>query len=226
MGKKTKLTNILAEENPAESSMGITAASTASTALEDADSTEVSSTVQNIGFKRKTAADEEKLEKYDALEKTVVDLQKEKEALEEKVTSYIVRLEKMKSSADEISKLKSEVEALKAKLKTAEDQTAKAKKDFAAARSEADDYLVKISELAFENAKMTAEMNELKKAQQKKPAALPQGKPGKKDIAERSAPNQPQFAPKTNVPQQSNSYLAQPRKDVYNPYFNNGYGSW
>ena len=221
MGKKTKLTNILAEENASENSTEIIdSASSADIAEDKAPSSPV-----NIGFTRKTAADAEKLEKYDALEKTVVDLQKEKAALEEKVTSYIERLEKTKSSADETSKLKSEVEDLKAKLKTAEDQAAKAKKDFAAARSEADDYLVKISELAFENAKMTAEMNELKKVRQK-PAAPAQAKPAKKDIAERSAPNQPQFAPKTNVPQQGNSYLASPRKDVYNPYFNNGYGSW
>jgi len=40
-----------------------------------------------------------------------------------------------------------------------EKQLGDAKRKFKSAREEADDYLVKISELAFDNAKMTAELN-------------------------------------------------------------------
>ena len=178
-----------------------------------------------LGAGRKTSEDQSKLDRYNELEKTVADLQREKTQLEEKVTEYIERLSTCSKDNAEVSKLEAENAELKTKLKTANDDLAKCKRDAKSARDEADDYLVKISELAFENAKLTAEINDLKSRTQAD-SSKPSSNKSDNSIAERTAQNQKQFAPQPNVPQQGNSYMAKARRDVYNAYANNGYGTW
>ena len=58
-----------------------------------------------LGNGKLTAEAKEKLEKYDALEKTVLDLSKEKEVLETKIAEYVEQLEKLNDAADTIKKL-------------------------------------------------------------------------------------------------------------------------
>ena len=58
-----------------------------------------------IGDNRMTNVDREKLERYDALEKSVEGLLKEKEDLNAKVTEYVERLAELQTAADQISDL-------------------------------------------------------------------------------------------------------------------------
>lgn len=77
-------------------------------------------------------------------------------------------------------------------------------------RNEVDSYLVKISELTFENANLRCQLDEL----------------AKKVSKNGSVPNSPSFAPNANRTSSGQSKLAQPHRDAYNPYYNNGYASW
>ena len=58
-----------------------------------------------VGNGQMTNENKAKLEKYDALQKTVVDLLKEKEMLEAKVAEYAERLAELQSAADKINSL-------------------------------------------------------------------------------------------------------------------------
>ena len=155
-----------------------------------------------LGNGKMTAEAKEKLEKYDALEATVLELNQKNQMLEEKLAEYAEKLESSKSNSDEVKKMNDEILNLKKQLNEAKVSKTESKTEFdlknkcKQLREEADEYLVKISELTFENANLTCQLNELKK--------------------------------NSNVshPQRTNSPLAQPRKDPYNPYKNNGYGTW
>lgn len=136
-----------------------------------------------------------KLEKYDALEKSVASLAKEKEVLEAKVAEYAEKLADMKAAKKEDSSTKL-AEALKAK-EVAEKEVGALKLENKALRDEADGYLVKISELTFDNARLTCELDEASKHLKEKG----------------TVPNQPQYMPK-------------PNNAGYNPYLANGYSSW
>ena len=136
-----------------------------------------------------------KLEKYDALEKSVASLAKEKEVLEAKVAEYAEKLADMKAVKKEDISIKL-AEALKAK-EAAEKEASALKLENKALRDEADGYLVKISELTFDNARLTCELDEASKHLKEKG----------------TVPNQPQYMPKAN-------------SSGYNPYLANGYSSW
>ena len=140
----------------------------------------------------------EKLDKYDALEKSVVSLSKEKQMLEDKVAEYVEKLKSNEDAVKKIEKLNAEIANLKKKLDEANSKgdSISLKNECKLLRDEADGYLVKISELTFENANLTCQLNELKKNST------------------------------SNSPHKQTSTLARPRKDPYNPYRNNGYGSW
>ena len=132
--------------------------------------------------------------------------------LEAKVAEYAEKLEKLQNAADEIAKLTSENDALK---KQVDAQKSSAKNAFLledkvkALREEADGYLVKISELTFENANLTCQLDEL----------------SKKMSANGKVLNQQQFSIADAAPPVQES-LRQPNADAYNPYANNGYGTW
>ena len=164
-----------------------------------------------VGNGPMTSEAKEKLEKYDALEKSVGALSKEKEVLEAKLAEYADRLAELQTAADQISELNEENEKLKKELADAKDESKEVyalKKEIEARKDEINNYLVRISELTFENANLTCQLDEL----------------SKKMASSGSVPNQTQFSPNIAPPVQGK--LRQPRTDAFNPYMNNGYGVW
>ena len=164
-----------------------------------------------VGNGPMTAEAKEKLEKYDALEKSVGALSKEKEVLEAKLAEYADRLSELQTAADQISELNEENKKLKKDLADAKDESKEVyalKKDIEAQKDEINNYLVRISELTFENANLVCQLDEL----------------SKKMASSGSVPNQTQFSPNVAPPMQGK--LRQPRTDAFNPYMNNGYGVW
>ncbi len=158
-----------------------------------------------------TAEMKEKLEKYDALEQSYSSIVKEKEDLENRVAEYAERLAELKTAADQIHDLMDE----NAKLKKQLSDASKLSKDSAslqlevkALRDDVDGYLLKISELTFENANLTCQLDEL----------------NNRLASNGVSPNQKKFAPNNTPPVQNG--LRQPRVDAYNPYSHNGYSSW
>lgn len=183
MAKRNKMKSLL-EETPT--------AVEESTAQESNLNEEALASSSIVGNGKLTAEGKDKLEKYDALEKNVSALTQENEMLKAKVTEYVEKL----TNAEDTHKLKKEVEDLKKKLNESKkllDEVEKLKKENKSLRDEADGYLVKISELTFENANLTCQLNEVKNT-----------------VPQRVAPVR----------------ATQPRRDPYNPYVNNGYGSW
>ena len=82
------------------------------------------------------------------------------------------------------------------------------KKEIEAQKDEINNYLVRISELTFENANLACQLDEL----------------SKKMASSGNVLNQNQFSPNVAPPMQGK--LRQPRTDAFNPYMNNGYGVW
>lgn len=189
MGKKIKPSSLLDEEQ--KTNVGETSTIMKTAAIVEANPEHLNSL---IGNGRMTAEAKEKLEKYDALEENVKALTKEKQILEDKITEYAERL-------STIDALNHEIESLKKQLSDIKDKSndIALKNECKALREEVDGYLVKISELTFENANLTCQLNELKK----------------------NIKSSVQTCPTAD-----NSHLAKPFKDVYNPYKNNGYGTW
>ena len=164
-----------------------------------------------VGNGSMTAEAKDKLEKYDALEKSVGALSKEKEVLEAKLAEYADRLAELQTAADQISELNEENEKLKKELVDAKDESKEVyalKKEIEAQKDEINNYLVRISELTFENANLTCQLDEL----------------SKKMASSGNVPNQKQFSPNVVPPVQGK--LRQPRTDAFNPYMNNGYCVW
>ena len=164
-----------------------------------------------VGNGPMTSEAKEKLEKYDALEKSVGALSKEKEVLEAKLAEYADRLAELQTAANQISELNEENEKLKKELADAKDQSKEVyalKKEIEAQKDEINNYLVRISELTFENANLACQLDEL----------------SKKMASSGNVPNQTQFSPNVAPPMQGK--LRQPRTDAFNPYMNNGYGVW
>ena len=166
-----------------------------------------------IGNGRMTAEDAEKLAKYDAMEKSLAAISEEKAMLEAKVAEYVEKIEALKASVDEIIELKSKNALLEQKCKDLEKAGANADKlerEIKNLREENDQYLVKISELTFDNANLTCQISELEKSVK----------------VNGNVPNQGKFVP-VNGPQGFTANgLARPNRDAYNPYVNNGYASW
>lgn len=165
-----------------------------------------------IGNGRVSSADLEKLEKFDALEQSLAEAVHEKETLESKITEYVEKLEALKDAADEIEKLKKENESLKSRCSSLESNNSNAalERDISDLREENNKYLVRISELTFENANLTCQLAELEKAVKQ----------------DGSVSNQPKFQPGSMPGGYMPNGLAKPMKDAYNPYVNNGYGTW
>ena len=164
-----------------------------------------------VGNGPMTSEAKEKLEKYDALEKSVGALSKEKEVLEAKLAEYADRLAELQTAADQISELNEENEKLKKDLADSKDESKEVyalKKEIEAQKDEINNYLVRISELTFENANLTCQLDEL----------------SKKMASSGNISNQKQFSPNVAPPMQGK--LRQPRTDAFNPYMNNGYGVW
>ena len=211
MGKKIKPSSLLDEALAENAEVLLDNGATNANANNGSDANEFVD-ASLVGNGVMTAESKAKLEKYDALEKSVSSLAKEKEMLEAKVAEYAEKLEKLQNAADEIAKLTTENDALK---KQVDAQKSSAKSAFLledkvkALREEADGYLVKISELTFENANLTCQLDEL----------------SKKMSASGKVLNQQQFSIADAAPPIQGN-LRQPSTDAYNPYANNGYGTW
>ena len=196
MGKKVKPSSLL---------------DSASTRQEVSQEQKVFEDASLVGNGPMTAEAKEKLEKYDSLEKSVGALSKEKEVLEAKLAEYADRLAELQTAADQISELNEENEKLKKDLADSKDESKEVyalKKEIEAQKDEINNYLVRISELTFENANLTCQLDEL----------------SKKMASSGNISNQKQFSPNVAPPVQGK--LRQPRTDAFNPYMNNGYGVW
>ena len=165
-----------------------------------------------IGAGRISNEDAAKLEQFDAMEKSLAQMSKEKEMLETKVAEYVEKLDGLKDVDSTVIKLNKEKTDLKAKCKELEEKSknvSKLEKEIKALRDENVHYLIKISELTFENANLTCQLSELEKKFKNSGNVANQGK----------------FGINTGVQHLQNG-LAQPNRDAYNPYINNGYGTW
>ena len=166
-----------------------------------------------VGNGRMSAEDAKKLEQFDAMEKSLAAAAEEKTMLEAKVAEYADKLESLQSSADKMSDLEKSNEDLKHKVSSLEDRCKMAEKleaEVKNLREENDKYLIKISELTFENANITSQLSDIERRAK----------------ANGSINNQNGFQPIQGPQQQMSKRLASPRRDAYNPYANNGYGSW
>lgn len=110
----------------------------------------------------------------------------------------------------ENEKLTNELNSLKSKANTNANMIIKLQDENKSLRDENDQYLMKISELTFDNANLTCQLDELSKSVRSQDSAVV---------------NQPAFKPVPG-PRIDNSKLGQPFRNPYNPYENNGYGSW
>ena len=164
-------------------------------------------------------ADQEKLEKYPAMEQQIIDLTNQNNELQSKIEELLLNASnnttKYLAQPEEIEQLKSRISELEHQLTVEKNEyasnTIKFEDEIRELRDENDKYLVKISELSFDNAKMTCELNELTKSI--------------KDKTE-TVINQPKFTPTNNTPIKDKSTLGTPFRNPYNSYANNGYGTW
>lgn len=164
-----------------------------------------------VGGEKLTAAQKEKLERYDILEKSVEDALREKEELNAKLAEYAERLESVDENA--IKKLEVQIETLKKELEAAKAESKpsiKLESENKALREEVDNYLVKISQLTFENANLRCQLDEVTSGN---------AKTG-------NVTNSNSFAVHDNFQYVSQPKPARPGRDAYNPYKNNGYASW
>lgn len=119
----------------------------------------------------------------------------------------------MKDSANEIKSLKDELEEYKSKCDNYEKSQShvhELEAKVAQLENENDQYLIKISELTFENAQLTSQLSMHDHVEKKNGVVY----------------NQQQFMPAQGVQQQCGGNMAKPHVDAYNPYLNNGYGTW
>ena len=164
-----------------------------------------------VGNGTLTAEAKAKLEKYDALEATVLELTKEKQILEEKLAEYVEKLANVDGVSSRMEKLEDDNATMRKDMLELRDEAkdaAELRKKCKDLRDEADGYLVRISELTFENANLTCQLEEM----------------SKRLSSNGNTHNQPQFA--LNNAQAAPGVLRKPNSDPYNPYKNNGYGTW
>ena len=166
-----------------------------------------------VGNGRMSSEDASKIAKYDAMEKSLAALSQEKEILETKIVSYVNKIDELKDASTKIISLEEENKDLKEKCNKYEKneiKIEKLKREIKSLKEENDNYLMKISELTFENANLTCQLSELEKSIK----------------SNGNVANQNKFMPSGRIQHQMQSGLAHPNKDAYNPYVNNGYGSW
>lgn len=156
-------------------------------------SVEVASTPQafKINPGAYTSEEKAKLEQYDQVMQQNAILLKEKEELQEKIAEYLMELETLRNE-------KKSKKASVVKDSKAEEELSKLRIEYKDLQTASDGYLMKISDLSFENAKLTAQLRELESAQSNNVAP---------------ATVQPTAMPRLEHP-------------AFNPYRHNGYESW
>lgn len=145
-----------------------------------------------VGPKSLTKEMVEKLEQFDAIVEQNAALLKEKDILEEKIAEYIAEINELKSKDADASK-----------VSQLEDENASLKKENSELQKAYDKFLVRISDLNFENSKLTCQIQELTKGQCMSKSI---NEPKTREVPEFTQPNAP--------------------VDPYNPYANNGYSQW
>lgn len=151
----------------------------------------------------------EKLEKIDALEKHCLELEEENAKLSDSMNSYLEEIEVLKSKRAIETPLDGEMSLvdLKKELDKARHDIVEMRKSLKELREENDNYLLKISELTFENAKLTSQLQEIEKSLSM--SATPTHESSIRKVVVQPSTgtmkNQPQFA---------------------NPYLQNGYQDW
>lgn len=157
--------SVNADGKPVESPVAASASATEAEKIIDA----------SLNMSEKVKA---KLEEFDKLEKAVSVLSKENEALKSKLAEYLEELTALRDSKPEVKEIVKEVPVEKVVEKIVEvggsGDSAKLVAEMKALREENDSYLMKISELTFENARLTASAAELaKKAEAPRPQTQP-----------------------------------------------------
>ena len=121
----------------------------------------------------------QKLEAFEKMEKAIAQLSSENSALKDKMAEYVEEITALREQAKTPTIVEKEVikEVVK-EIPSSNDsvEIEKLKKEIASLQEENDKYLMRISELTFDNAKMTAQMNNMKgqKRQQPDQYAMPQ----------------------------------------------------
>ena len=149
-----------------------------------------------------------KLDAFDSIEKRCISLEEEKSKLEEKIDEYLSEIENLKSDRsvklDDGSKV--EFDEVKTLIESYKKDISHFKAKTQELRDENDSYLLKISDLTFDNAKLTSQLQEIEKS-----LTMASSKSHNDCQSRKIAPshttikNQPQFA---------------------NPYLQNGYQDW
>ena len=152
---------------------------------------------------------EEKLEKIDSLEKHCLELEEENSKLTSSIDSYLEEIEKLKNEKNDkiADESKTALVDLRKELDAARKEISEMKKSLKDLREENDSYLIKISELTFENAKLTCQLQEIGKSMSM--AASPtHGSLSRSQVVR----------PNTATMQNQSKYA--------NPYLQNGYQDW
>lgn len=151
----------------------------------------------------------DKLDKIDSLEKHCVELEEENSKLTASIDSYLEEIDKLKAvkvdkTADDS---KNALVDLRKELDEARKEISEMRKSLKELRDENDSYLIKISELTFENAKLTCQLQEIGKSMSM--AASPtHGSLSRSQVVR----------PNTATMQNQSKYA--------NPYLQNGYQDW
>ena len=106
----------------------------------------------------------QKLEAFEKMEKAIAQLSSENSALKDKMAEYVEEITALREQAKTPKVVEKEVikEVFK-EVPSSKDsvEIEKLKKEISSLREENDTYLMRISELTFDNAKMTAKMNNM-----------------------------------------------------------------
>ena len=132
-----------------------------------------------------------KLEQFEKLEKAMTDLTAENEMLKDKLAEYVEKSQQRQKAdtaenealkdrlAEYAQKLQQCPKADAQKTENLKNEISKLNDEISKLREENDKYLMRISELTFENAKMHAEIDTLKKTQIADPGRIQQPNPSR-----------------------------------------------
>lgn len=157
---------------------------------------------------RLTLEMKKKLDAFDTIEKRCIKLEEEKSKLEEKIDGYLTEIEalKAKKSIHLEDGMEIDFDEVKPLIDSYKKDISHFKAKTEELRDENDSYLLKISDLTFDNAKLTSQLQEVEKSMIMSSSESHSGNPLKRPPASHcTMKNQPQFT---------------------NPYLQNGYQDW
>ena len=157
---------------------------------------------------RLTPEMKKKLDAFDIIEKRCIKLEEEKSKLEEKLDGYLSEIEdlKAKKSIHLEDGMEIDFDEVKSLIDNYKKDISHYKTKTQELRDENDSYLLKISDLTFDNAKLTSQLQEVEKSMMMSSSESHSGSSFKRPPASHcTMKNQPQFT---------------------NPYLQNGYQDW